>query len=422
MRAPVASMHKPAVMIGGQRTALAPVALPARPRSVTSSVARRAGLGSGRTMPRVVCAAEPRPYLGEMLVNTVRQLDDDPYKEEALKQHRVDYNFADWRQHRRGGRYYRALVGMLTSKIIRGLRGPVIAQLLWSASIVLYNYAQTAGDLPEYMPGIPSSLNLPFSLSTFLLSVVLAYRTNSSYGRFQEARSYWAGMTSKNRELVRQAISWMDPVRDQERVDLVSRWMAAFSWAMVGHLRAKTEDDVPSRVKRILPAEQAELLLKAAHKPNTALIAVSNAVWQDPNLEWQYKIRMDENLTAYSDYIGASERILRTPIPVSYTRFTSRFMITWLVLLPICINNVAGPWTIPMSTALAFVLLAIEDIGVQLEEPFAVLPLESFAESMEADCMSLAKRGKLFESGSPMIRPELLANAEVPVPAGRRLW
>lgn len=39
--------------------------------------------------------------------------------------------------------------------------------------------------------------------------------------------------------------------------------------------------------------------------------------------------RMDENLTVFADVTGGCERILRTPIPLSYTRHTSRFMMIW---------------------------------------------------------------------------------------------
>lgn len=38
---------------------------------------------------------------------------------------------------------------------------------------------------------------------------------------------------------------------------------------------------------------------------------------------------MDENLTVFADVTGGCERILRTPIPLSYTRHTSRFMMIW---------------------------------------------------------------------------------------------
>lgn len=32
------------------------------------------------------------------------------------------------------------------------------------------------------------------------------------------------------------------------------------------------------------------------------------------------RLRMDENLTFFEDALGACERILRTPIPLTYTR------------------------------------------------------------------------------------------------------
>ena len=44
--------------------------------------------------------------------------------------------------------------------------------------------------------------------------------------------------------------------------------------------------------------------------------------------------RLDENLTFFNDSCGTCERILRTPIPLSYTRHTSRFMMIWLTLMP----------------------------------------------------------------------------------------
>ena len=46
---------------------------------------------------------------------------------------------------------------------------------------------------------------------------------------------------------------------------------------------------------------------------------------------------MDVNLTAFEDVLGGCERIYKTPIPVSYTRLTSRFLIVYLFTLPFCL-------------------------------------------------------------------------------------
>jgi Bestrophin, RFP-TM, chloride channel len=40
-------------------------------------------------------------------------------------------------------------------------------------------------------------------------------------------------------------------------------------------------------------------------------------------LSFSQVYRMDENLTYFADVVGACERILKTPIPLSYTRYVS---------------------------------------------------------------------------------------------------
>lgn len=76
-----------------------------------------------------------------------------------------------------------------------------------------------------------------------------------------------------------------------------------------------------------------------------------------------------------SDALGECERIFRTPIPLSYTRHTSRVLMVWLALLPLAMAPVAGWVTVPATALIATLLLGIEEIGIQLEEPFRTLPL-----------------------------------------------
>jgi hypothetical protein len=41
---------------------------------------------------------------------------------------------------------------------------------------------------------------------------------------------------------------------------------------------------------------------------------------------------------------GGCERILRTPVPLSYSRHNSRFLIIWLTLLPFTLWDQVGAW------------------------------------------------------------------------------
>jgi predicted membrane chloride channel (bestrophin family) len=54
---------------------------------------------------------------------------------------------------------------------------------------------------------------------------------------------------------------------------------------------------------------------------------------------------------------GGCERILRTPIPLSYTRHTSRFLIIWLTLMPFTLWNTCGWAMAPVACVVAFLLL-----------------------------------------------------------------
>mmetsp|Transcript_8196 Transcript_8196/g.16121 ORF Transcript_8196/g.16121 Transcript_8196/m.16121 type:complete len:179 (-) Transcript_8196:557-1093(-) len=85
--------------------------------------------------------------------------------------------------------------------------------------------------------------------------------------------------------------------------------------------------------------------------------------------------RLDNEVRELENVLGSCERILRTPMYTSYTRHTSRFLFTWLAMLPLVLWPLCGVYCTPATVLIAYSLLAIEDIGVMIEEPFDILPL-----------------------------------------------
>ena len=63
--------------------------------------------------------------------------------------------------------------------------------------------------------------------------------------------------------------------------------------------------------------------------------------------------------------LSSCTRILTTPIPLSYTRHTTRFMVLWLFLLPLALHRWCG-WGTPWAVAL--ISLALLTIGEREEE------------------------------------------------------
>ena len=62
-------------------------------------------------------------------------------------------------------------------------------------------------------------------------------------------------------------------------------------------------------------------------------------------------------------------------MPHGCCRHTSRFLVIWLASMPFTLWKSCGLAMIPATGLIAFLLLGIEEIGVQIEEPFSILPL-----------------------------------------------
>ena len=98
---------------------------------------------------------------------------------------------------------------------------------------------------------------------------------------------------------------------------------------------------------------------------------------------------LDHRVVALTNALGACERIRNTPIPTTYTRHTSRFLTLWCNLLPLALWPATG-WGTPLASLfIGYALLGIEDIGVQIEEPFDVLPLWQYGAAVATSCDAL---------------------------------
>jgi hypothetical protein len=97
------------------------------------------------------------------------------------------FDAEQWANHRSTKRYARHVKGILTSRIAVGLRTPLLYVVGISLAVCCYQNVEQL--LPEPVIGLhwPSiaggHISSPFSLTTFALSLLLVFRTNSSYQR-----------------------------------------------------------------------------------------------------------------------------------------------------------------------------------------------------------------------------------------------
>ena len=69
------------------------------------------------------------------------------------------------------------------------------------------------------------------------------------------------------------------------------------------------------------------------------------------------------------DATGALNRIIKTPLPLAYSRHTNRALTLWCGTLPLVLADVASPFaTVLATTVISWLVLGTEAIGQLIEQ------------------------------------------------------
>mmetsp|Transcript_17435 Transcript_17435/g.31434 ORF Transcript_17435/g.31434 Transcript_17435/m.31434 type:complete len:206 (-) Transcript_17435:60-677(-) len=168
----------------------------------------------------------------------------------------------------------------------------------------------------------------------------------------------------------------------------ITRLTASYPYIVAFHLSEQTQAEVQrlqTKLDELCTEEEAEYIMEAVHKPMTVSGMLSSSL-QRSGLDTFDKLKLDNILSDFADYYGMCERIFKTPIPLSYTRLTGRFLSVWLLCMPFALYSAVTPhWLIvPITFFVASFIFGIEELGMQIEEPFSYLPLEKISNGIEA--------------------------------------
>ena len=302
-------------------------------------------------------------------------------------------DFDRWQTHRSPDRYYRLLVGILFSVTTRRIAAPLLILMAFASAVCTYDHFSFADPL---LPTLQLPLT-PFELTGPALGLLLVFRSDNAYARFKEGKLLAWEISTAFRSAMRRLMAWTSPphVSDIEREaaeDLILGCCLLHRWIMDEHLRQREGGGPPARHRDLLVAalgEGAEQDLDGLPPP-TPYIGIEllslGASQRLPSLTDQELIAIDESLATVTEDLGKCEALLSTPIPLGFTRYTLRFLWAWLYLLPFALTrefhsvDAYGNWweidVVGGVTFIGSIFLSIEDIAVQIEEPFAILPLE----------------------------------------------
>ena len=257
----------------------------------------------------------------------------------------------------------------------------VLSCVLWSVAVVVCH---------KYLFPVNISY-LGHMLIGVAMGLLLVFRTNASYDRFWEGRKLWGAIVNESRNLARASSVWM--AEEPRLVRQAVKWTITFSWATLYHLRAECKLGPEAH---LLPEEDVRAALASDHCPLTVALQISRVFQEARRLDLisDYKQAvLDHNVQLLIDYLGGCERIRKTPLPFAYMVHLRRTLIIYCFTMPFALLDVFGWGVIPATLMLTYVMFGIEEIGVEIEDPFGNddndLPLEAICQTITSNLNDL---------------------------------
>jgi len=297
----------------------------------------------------------------------------------------------EWERHRSVGRYWRHLFSTWKSTIFLRVLEPVLLITAFAGMLALWNLKFAAVFSMPVLQIAP----LAHQLSGGIVSLSLVFRTNNSNRRVIDARSLLGKMSKCTRDLTRMA--QYVPNKGGLRLDILKH-LRSFPYAVESHVRkgrTRTDSRDPTAFRvdpvpgmaRALGAKKAQRLAYYENIPSQVLFDMSQILNKALSLGMSTQMHQQCEIIVkeLSSVVSESEKILYTPIPISYTRHTSRTLTLWLLTLPFSLWSALGLATIPAIFMLGWLMLGVDEIGIEIEEPFCILPVRPLCDMCERE-------------------------------------
>lgn len=254
------------------------------------------------------------------------------------------------------------------------------------------------------------SISLPFSIAAILgsaLAIFIAFRNNSAYNRWWEARTVWGNIVNNSRILARQIIANADQAAatGKVQVDMVIAYKSemikrqiAFAHALRMHLRQQKNF---VEFSHLVPEAEFNFICTKANIPNIIIQTQGNRIKEGMRSEILGSfdnISLEPTLAGFNNFQGACERIKNTPLLRQYDYYTRVFLSVFMFILPFSLIGDLKKLgltslLVPLSVLISFIFATIGKVGEVNEDPFenriTDVPMTSLCNTIERDLLEM---------------------------------
>jgi predicted membrane chloride channel (bestrophin family) len=210
---------------------------------------------------------------------------------------------------------------------------------------------------------------------------------NHTYNRWWEGRCVWATMTASLLSI--SASVTAGNIMSPSKARAMLRWSAAYLISLKASLRRDGNVEQIRSGHILLTQEICRLEAEPIeHRPLYCTSQIKKA-WGE--LQESKQIRecaskeLEKSMPEMTLGIHSLQRIMTTSMPWSYVVHLRSFLFLWLSLVPIIFVFQMGYYAIGLSVIIGYLLLGMEALSLEIEEPFGRdfndIPLDSLAKN-----------------------------------------
>ncbi|KAJ3030128.1 UNVERIFIED_CONTAM: hypothetical protein HDU68_010050 [Siphonaria sp. JEL0065] len=273
---------------------------------------------------------------------------------------------------------------------------PCISLSVWSAIVCSF---YLIGDVQFLRTLLLPNSTLLLSLLGTTVSLLLAFRVNTAYDRFWEGRKLYSTLHLNIRQIGRLIAIYVKPQNQLDQVRKVAalNLLIGFSSAVKHELRS----EFGARYSDLGPYfQQLETVAPKVFDKNSHL-KVSLQILRGLQA---YVLDISSIMSSCTGAINtlnecycSLERIRFTPVPAAYTIHLHQALVVYMVGFPFqLVASPLGWFTIPVVAIISFVVLGVENIAQDIENPFGFdpndLPQDVYVDTIIEEITEILKR------------------------------